>query len=196
MSVPCRVVTNGRLLARRSCRQHLLGQHRAHRVRDRVVHVQQIEFVELRDLSHARRQRQIVGRIFKQRIARDLDLVIMDVRFRSGQANGLRIGDEMNLVAAASQFQAQFGGDYSAAAVGRITGDADLHAPPGASPTISSTSTIISTIIGFAGAAGDAGGGGGELRCNSSFNLQSSMFSLCLAEKQFRFRTGNCPGDC
>jgi len=50
---------------RRSCRQHLLGQHRAHRVRDRIVYVQQIELVELRDLGHSRRQRQIVRRIFK-----------------------------------------------------------------------------------------------------------------------------------
>jgi len=53
------------MLPRRSRRQHLLGQHRAHRVRNRVVHVQQIEFVELRHLGHSRRQRQIVRRIFK-----------------------------------------------------------------------------------------------------------------------------------
>jgi len=53
------------MLPRRSCRQHLLGQHRAYRMRDRIVHVQQIEFVELGHLGHARRQRQIVRRIFK-----------------------------------------------------------------------------------------------------------------------------------
>jgi len=35
------------LAPRRSCGQHLLGQHRAHRVRNCVVHVQQIKFVEL-----------------------------------------------------------------------------------------------------------------------------------------------------
>src|SRR5580658_1793661 len=117
------------MASRRSCRQHLLGQHRADRVRDGVVHVQQIEFVELRHLRHPRRQRQIVWRILKQRIARDLDLVIVDVRFWSGQTNGLRIGDEMNLVAAARELKAEFGGDNSAAAVSWITGDANLHEP-------------------------------------------------------------------
>src|SRR5208337_3281821 len=76
--------------------------------------------------------------IFKQRIARDLDLVIMNVRFRPGQANGLRIGDEMNLMAAASQLKTQFGGHNSATAVGRITGDANLHATPDATPKIPS----------------------------------------------------------
>src|ERR1019366_8808433 len=103
----------------------------------RIVHVQQIEFVKLRHLGHARCQRQIVRRIFKQRISRDLDLMIMNVRFRPGQANGLRIGDEMNLVAPASELKPQFGGDNSAAAVGWITRDANLHAPPASSPTIS-----------------------------------------------------------
>jgi len=126
------------MFTRRSRRQHLLGQHRAHRVRNCVVHMQQIEFVKLRNLSHARRQRQIVWRIFKQRITRDLDLMIVNVGFRSGQANGLRIGNEMNLMAAASQFQSQFGGHNSAAAVGWITGDANLHATPDATPKIPS----------------------------------------------------------
>src|SRR5258708_31191179 len=64
--------------------------------------------------------------------------MIMNVRFRPGQTNGLRIGDEMNLVAPASEFKAEFGGDNSAAAVGWITGDANLHAAPDSSPTISS----------------------------------------------------------
>jgi len=44
----------------------------------------------------------------------------------------------MNLVAPASELKPQFSGDNSAAAVSWITGDANLHAPPDASPTISS----------------------------------------------------------
>src|ERR1039458_7795984 len=36
----------------------------------------------------------------------------------------------MNLVAPASELKPQFRGDDSAAAVGWITGDANLHAPP------------------------------------------------------------------
>jgi hypothetical protein len=36
----------------------------------------------------------------------------------------------MNLVAAASQLESEFGGDDSTAAIGWITGDANLHAVP------------------------------------------------------------------
>ena len=68
----------------------------------------------------------------------------MNVGLGTGQANGLRIGDEMNFVTAASEFQAEFSGDHTAAAVSWITGDADLHAPPG------------HYTIGFAGMVGDA----------------------------------------
>jgi hypothetical protein len=56
----------------------------------------------------------------------------MNVGFGAGQANGLRIRNEMNVVAAASKLKAELGGDDSAAAVGWITGDADLHGSPGA----------------------------------------------------------------
>ena len=127
MSVPCRVVTNGKRCAARARRQHLPRQHRAHRMRNRVVHVQQVEIVELRDLRHARRQRQIVRRIVEQRITRDFDFVIMNVRFRAPQPDRLGVRDEMNFVAALGQFQAQFRGHHAAAAVGRITGDPNLH---------------------------------------------------------------------
>ncbi len=113
--------------ARMIAGQHLPRQHGADRVRNRVVHVQQIEFVDLRDFGHARRQRQIVGRILEQRIARDFHFVIVDVGLRFGQANGLRVGDEVHLVTALRQFQAEFGGDHAAAAVGGITGDSDLQ---------------------------------------------------------------------
>ena len=76
-------------------------------MRDRIVHVQQIEIVELRDLCHAGRQRQVVRRIVEERITRDLDFVIVNVRFRAPQPDRLGVGDEMNFVTALSQFQAQ-----------------------------------------------------------------------------------------
>jgi hypothetical protein len=53
--------------------------------------------------------------------------VIVDVGFGAPQADGLRIRDEMNFMAALRQFQAQFGGYDTTAAVRRITGDSDLH---------------------------------------------------------------------
>ena len=117
----------GQAAASRTIRQHLARQQRAHRVRNRVVHVQQVEIVQLGDFSHARGQRQIVRRIIEQRIARHFDFVIVNVGFLAAQPDGLGIGDEMNLVAALGQFESEFRGHHAAAAVGGITGDPNLH---------------------------------------------------------------------
>src|SRR5712692_3111879 len=56
----------------------------------------------------------------------------MNVGFLASQADGLGVGNEMNLVAALRQFQTQFRGHNAAAAVRGITGDPDLHSarPP------------------------------------------------------------------
>ena len=72
----------GQSLTARSGGQHLAREQRAHRVRYRIVHVQQVEIVELGDFSHARGQRQIVRRIVEQRITGDFYFVIVDVRVR------------------------------------------------------------------------------------------------------------------
>ncbi len=77
------------VLARWCGCKHLLGQHRAYRVRNRIVHVQQVELVKLGDFGHPRGQRQIVRRIFKQWIAGDLDLVVVNIGFGSSQSNRL-----------------------------------------------------------------------------------------------------------
>ncbi len=114
--------------ASRAIPQHLPCQQRAHGVRNRIVHVQQVEIVQLRDLRHACGQRQIVRRIIEQRVARYFDLVVMNVGFLAAQPDGLSIGDEMNLVAALGQFQTEFRSHHAAAAVGGITSDANLHA--------------------------------------------------------------------
>src|SRR5579863_7151507 len=57
----------------------------------------------------------------------------MDVRFRAPEADGLRIRNEVDFVAALRQFQAEFGGDDTAAAIRRITGDSNFHV--GSSPS-------------------------------------------------------------
>ena len=49
-------------------------------MRNRVVDVQQIEIVAFGDLRHARRERQAIRRVVKQRIVRNFDLVIVDAR--------------------------------------------------------------------------------------------------------------------
>ena len=107
------------------------------------MNVEQVEIVQLRDLGHARGQRQIVWRIVEQGIARHFDFVIMNVRFLAAQPDGLGIGDEMNLVAALRQLQSQLRGYDAAAAVGGITGDADLHRLP-----VSSWLACVVRIVG------------------------------------------------
>ena len=110
--------------------EHLAGEQRADGVGNGVVNVKEIERVELGDLGHAGGEREIVGRMFEERIVGDGDFVEVDVGLAAGEAEGLRVGDEVDLVAAGGEFDAEFGGDNSAAAVGGITGDADLHRLP------------------------------------------------------------------
>src|SRR5271156_2493945 len=98
-------------------------------MRDGVVDVEKIERVELSDLAHAGCEGQIVGRMLEERVVRDRYLVEVDVGFATSETEGLRVGDEVDLVAAGGEFDAEFGGDDTAAAVGGITGDADLHRP-------------------------------------------------------------------
>ena len=96
-------------------------------MRDGVMDVQQVEVVGLGHLRHARRQRQAIGRILKQRIVGDFDFVIMNARRTGVEPDGIGVGDEVDFVPARGQFHAQFGGDDAAAAVGGITGDSDVH---------------------------------------------------------------------
>ena len=94
------------------------------------MHVQQVEIVKFGDFRHARGQRQIVRRIFEQRIAGDFHFVIVNVGMGAAQPNGLGIRNEMNFVIAFRQLQPQLGRDDAAAAVSRIAGDADFHVRP------------------------------------------------------------------
>ena len=110
--------------------EHLPRQQCAHRMRDRIMHVQQIEIVQLRNFGHPRGQRQIVRRIVEQRVSRDFYFVVVNVRGRAIQPNRLGVGNEVNVVPALRQFEAQFGGNYTATAVGGVTGDADFQAVP------------------------------------------------------------------
>ena len=91
-----------------------------------AVNVEQIEIVDLGNFGHARSQRQIVRRIVEERVTRDFDFVVMDVRFGATQANRLRVGNEMDFVTALGQFKAEFSGDDAAAAIRRIAGNPDF----------------------------------------------------------------------
>ncbi len=89
--------------------------------------VQQIERIPFRDLGHARSQGQTIRGELKQRVGRDFHLVGMDARESSVQANRVGVSDEVHLVATGGELHPQFGGDNSAAAIGGIAGDSDLH---------------------------------------------------------------------
>ena len=79
--------------------EHLAREQGADGVRDGVVDVEQVELVELGDLSHARGQGQVVGGKLEERIIGDGDLVIEDAVVAAVEAKGLRVGDEVDLVA-------------------------------------------------------------------------------------------------
>ena len=107
--------------------EHLAGEQGGDGVRDGVVDVEEVERVELGDLGHAGGEGEIVGGVLEERVVVDLDLVEVDVGLAAGETEGLRGGDEVDLVAARGELDAEFGGDDAGAAVGGITGDADLH---------------------------------------------------------------------
>ena len=96
-----------------------------------VVDMQEIEGVEVSYFGHAGSEGEIVRGVFEERVGGYGDFVEVDVGLSAGEAEGLRGGDEVDLVAASCQFDSKLGGDDSAAAVGGIAGDSDLHAAPG-----------------------------------------------------------------
>ena len=108
-------------------RKHLAGQQRADRMRNGVMHVQDVEVIDLRHLRHARGQRQIVRRIFEQRILRNRNFMKQDVRMIAIQPDGLLVGNKMHLMSPGSKFNAQLRPDHPAASAGRIISNANFH---------------------------------------------------------------------
>ena len=78
---------------------HLAGEDGGDGVRQRVVHVQQVELRVRGHLGHLRRERQRVGGRDEERVARRDDLVEEDAGPRQPQPRGEGVGDEMDLVA-------------------------------------------------------------------------------------------------
>src|SRR6202008_2042135 len=96
-------------------------------MRNRVVNVQQIEVLFLRDCRHFSSERESVWLMFKQRIRHHFDFVKMHALVEFSQTSGQYRSDEVNVVTACSEFFAEFGADYTAPAVGRIYRDAYVH---------------------------------------------------------------------
>ena len=96
-------------------------------MRNRVVHVQQIERRLLGDFAHLGGERQGVRRVIEQRIRGDFDFVEKYSLARAGQPDRHRVADEMHFVPARGQLDAQLGGDHARSAIRWIAGDSDFH---------------------------------------------------------------------
>ena len=91
------------------------------------MHMQQIQLLGFENFQHLCSEREGVGRVVEKRVGRYLHLMKKDMRIVQIHANRRRIADEMNVVAAGSQFLAQFSGDDAGTAVRGVAGDADAH---------------------------------------------------------------------
>src|SRR5437879_5014221 len=96
-------------------------------MRNRIVHVEQVQRVDFRDFCHARGQSEIVWRILKKRILRDDHFMKVNSRMVFNEADRLGIGDEVDVVSALGELNTQLRRDDSAATVCGITGDTYLH---------------------------------------------------------------------
>jgi hypothetical protein len=106
---------------------HAARQERAHRVRDRVVDVEQVDVRLLAHLEQPRREGQVVRRVAEQRVGRDLHLVEAQPGDAAPQPARPVVAEQVHLVAAGGQCVRHLGGDDPAAADRRIAHDADAH---------------------------------------------------------------------
>ena len=72
-------------------------------------------------------EREVVGRVLEERVVEELNLVKMDVGLAPGEPEGRGGGDEVDVVAACGELNAELRGDDPGAAVGGIAGDADAE---------------------------------------------------------------------
>ncbi len=81
----------------------------------------------LGDFGHAGGEGEVVRRVLEERVVEELNLVKVDVGFAVGKTEGRGRGDEVDIVAASGEFDAELGGDDAGATVGGIAGDADAE---------------------------------------------------------------------
>src|SRR5437016_10855545 len=96
-------------------------------MRNRVMHMQQVETRGRCDFADFGSERERVRRKFKERIVEHLDLVKLNplVEFTDARRQG--VADEVNRVAALGQLASQFRANNAAAAISRKASDADVH---------------------------------------------------------------------
>ncbi len=92
-------------------RRHGAGQQRADRMRNGIVDVQQVQILRFGHLHHFHRERQRVWGVVEKGIAGILHFMEVNSFVGVSQADGRRITDEMDFMAARCQFHSQFGGN-------------------------------------------------------------------------------------
>jgi hypothetical protein len=79
------------------------------------------------DLVHANRQCEIVGRKLEEWVSSDIHFVKEDARQERRQSERLSVRDEVDFVSTIGQRDSKLRRHGAGAAVGRVTGDANLH---------------------------------------------------------------------
>ena len=93
-----------------------------------VVDMEKVEGLVFENFDHFGGESEGVRRVIEERIRRDFDFVEMDVGIVEIHPNGRGVGDEMDVVAARCELDAQFGSHNPASAVRGITGDSYFQA--------------------------------------------------------------------
>src|SRR5690349_10230496 len=91
--------------------------------------MQQIEPVIEHDLVHAHSERQVVRWILEERISSNVHFVKEDARQKCREAKRLLVRDEVDLMPATRQRDAELRGQRAGSTIRRVTGDTNLHAP-------------------------------------------------------------------
>ena len=107
--------------------EHIAREERGGRVRHGVVRVDEIETVVTGNFGEFHGQRQCVIGIFEETVAVDLDGMKVDMGGVGGEAKRALVADEMNLVAAGSEFFSEGRGEDAAATDAGVAGDADFE---------------------------------------------------------------------
>src|SRR5262249_36882810 len=93
-----------------------------------IVDMQNVELIDFRHFRHPRGQRQVIRRILKQGVLRDRYLVKENVRMVCAQADGLLVGNKVDLVPASGKLNSKLRADDAAATVSWVACDSDFHA--------------------------------------------------------------------
>jgi hypothetical protein len=79
------------------------------------------------DLGHLSRERQRIRRMIEERVSGDLYFMKKNPLACPAQADGHGVTDEMDLVPACREFDAELGCNHTGTAVGWVAGDPDFH---------------------------------------------------------------------